>query len=107
MHKRLFTETERLTFARAVEIASGMETAAKNARSLHEFDNNPGIKHVADHLPCKHSGRKSHKAYQCHFKSAKCHNCGKQGHTATVCRALKNTNAPNRGYQKQGGNSGR
>ena len=54
MHKRLLTETERLTFARAVEITSGMETAAKNARSLHESNNNPGIKHVTDHLPCKH-----------------------------------------------------
>ena len=29
------------------------------------------------------------------------------GHIATVCRALKNTNAPNRDYQKLGGNSGR
>ena len=28
-------------------------------------------------------------------------------HIATVCRALKNTNTPNRGYQKLGGNSGR
>ena len=34
-------------------------------------------------------------------------NGGKQGHMATVCRALKKINASNRGYQKQGGNSGR
>ena len=85
MHKRLLTETERLTFARAVEIKSGMETAAKNAWSLHESNDNPGIKHVTDHLPCKHCGRKNHEAYQCRFKSAKCHNCVKQGHIATVC----------------------
>ena len=104
-HKRLLTETECLTFARAVEITSGMETAAKNVRSLHESDDNPSIKHVADHLPCKHCGRKNNEAYQCRFKSAKCHNCGKQGHISTVCRALKNTNAPNHGYQKLGGNS--
>ena len=41
------------------------------------------------------------------FKSAKCHNYCKQGHLATVCRALKNTNAQNCGNQKLGGNSGR
>ena len=56
MHKRLLTETERLTFSRTVEITSGMEAAAMNARNLHESDDNPGIKHVADHLPCKHCG---------------------------------------------------
>ena len=53
MHKRLLTETERFTFPRAVEITSGMETASKNAQSLYESDNNLGIKHVTDHLPCK------------------------------------------------------
>ena len=60
MHKRWLTETERLTFARAMEITSGMETAAKNSGSLHESENNPGIKQVADYLPCKHCGRKNH-----------------------------------------------
>ena len=96
VHKRLLTETERLTYARVVEITSDMEIAAKNTRSLHESDDNPGIKHATDHLPCKHCGRKNHEAYQCRFKSAKCHNCGKQGDIATVCRTLKNTNVPNR-----------
>ena len=67
MHKRLLTETERLTFARAVEITSGMEAAAKNAMSLHESDDNPGIQHVTDHLPCKHCGQKNHEVYQCRF----------------------------------------
>ena len=47
-----------------------------------------------DHLPCKHCGRKNHEAYQCRFKSAKCHNRGKQGHIATVCRALKKKLTP-------------
>ena len=56
MHKRLLTKRERLTLARAVEITSGMEAAAKNARSLHQSDDTPGIKHVTDHLPCKHCG---------------------------------------------------
>ena len=45
MHKRLLTETERFTFVGAVEITSGMETAAKNARSLHESDGNLCIKY--------------------------------------------------------------
>ena len=80
MHKRLLTETERLTFARAVEITSVMETVGKNSWSFHESDDNPNIKHVADHLPCKHCGRKNHEAYQCRFISAMCHNCSKQGH---------------------------
>ena len=61
MHKQLLTETERLTFARAMEITSGMETTAKNARSLHESNDNPGIKHITDHLPFKHCGRKTMK----------------------------------------------
>ncbi len=55
MHKRLRTKKERHTFARAEEIMSGI-AAAKNARSLHQSDDTPGIKHVTDHLPCKHCG---------------------------------------------------
>ena len=45
MHKRLLTDAERFTFARVVEITSGMEAATKNVWSLHESYDNPGIKH--------------------------------------------------------------
>ena len=83
------TETKRHTFARAVEITSGMETAAKNARSLHESDDNPGIKHVTYHLPCKHCGQKNHEAYQYRIKSAKCHNCSKQTYSHLSAELLK------------------
>ena len=34
-------------------------------------------------------GKSSHKAAQCPFQTAKCHNCGKTGHLRRVCRQPK------------------
>ena len=36
---------------------------------------------------CYRCGGKNHKAFNCRFKDAVCHNCKKQGHLVKVCRS--------------------
>lgn len=103
MHKRLLTE-DKLTLSRAILVATGMETALKDAKSF-QGNEQLGIHQFSTSQPCqacKHCGRKNHSAASCYFKSAKCHNCGKPGHIASVCRAPKKK--PRKGGDfKQGG----
>ena len=48
---------------------------------------NPAHKlQVKQPLPCYHYGGK-HKSGDCRHKAAKCHNCGKVGHLARVCKS--------------------
>ena len=103
--KRLLTESE-LTFAKAVEIAHSMEAAAKNARKLQDAGLPQLQKDICKVTPevtngCYRCGKPDHRAAQCPFRGAKCHNCGKQGHIRRMCRQPKKTQSP-KGRQTPG-----
>ena len=94
IQKRLLTE-DNLTFAKAYDLAQGMEAADKNSKSLQGGD---GIvqkiirpsqkpKDKGGREACYRCGKQNHTAKECRFLDAKCHNCGKKGHIATVCRS--------------------
>ena len=78
-----------------------MEAASADAKSFQEKKEDTSLHHFKANDRCKHCGRKNHESSKCHFKSAKCHNCGKLGHIATICRAPKKHNA--KGDHKHGG----
>ena len=87
--KRLLA-VEDLTFAKAQELAMGMEAAAKNAD---EIKGGAGSKDYelfnlsSASKTCYHCGGKGHLPDKCYFKTQKCKNCSKQGHIAKVCRS--------------------
>ena len=84
MHKRLLAETT-LTLKQAVEIATGMEAAAKHAKSFKDSDTE-AVKAVYTEN-CKHCGKTNHKPSDCRFMTVQCNNCGKTGHISRVCRS--------------------
>ena len=87
IQKKLLTEAD-LTLIRAVELSVGMEAAEKNAKSLKGTEN--AVNRVApQRKPCYRCGRSSHDQKDCKFRDAECHNCGKRGHIAPVCRSPK------------------
>ena len=82
-----------LDLKRALEIAHGMETAAKDVRDLKgEMSNKRdcqmnklhGGKHSDEYKECYRCGGK-HDHTKCHFKTETCHKCDKIGHRAKVC----------------------
>lgn len=93
--RRLLSESN-LTFARAFEIALSMETAEKDTQQLRGYDSRPGEVHKVDARAARNSDQrgktcyrchgKDHSPQVCHFKEAKCHNCGKIGHIKRACR---------------------
>ena len=89
--KWLLSEAD-LTFQKALEIAQGMEAAAKNAKEL-QSQTAPGVVpfeevvHNITSRNCYRCGRANHMPAQCPFKEAKCHNCGKTGHIRRTCRS--------------------
>ena len=94
---------DKLTYKKALEVAQGLETAAKNAQKLqgsststaatphgdvHRLHSKPFSSKQS--LPaCFQCGKSNHAPAKCQFKDAKCHNCGKTGHLRCVCRAPK------------------
>ena len=103
-----------LTYEKALEIATGQETAAKNVQTLRGMQSPVGMlpsqrppvepvhllksgKHPVTppeqkakaSVICYRCGGSSHKAAQCKFLKAKCHNCGKIGHLKCMCKSTK------------------
>ena len=101
MHRRLLAE-DTLTLKRALEIATGMEAASKDAKTFqnsravavnlsvsrqNQREENHHIRATILWGMCKHCGRKNHSNDNCHFRYATCHSCGKNGPIATICKA--------------------
>ena len=88
IQKRLLSE-KNLTLAAAQEIALGMEAAAKEATEL-QVSSKSSLEinkiTVDTAKPCFRFARKGHTPENCYFKTQKCRNCGKQGHTYKACR---------------------
>ena len=86
---------DKLTLAKAVEIAQGMEAAEKNAKRLQGGETTvcklasrgekTGIPAWKRDKPCYHCGGSGHAPSDCHFRDATCHKCQKKGHIAKVC----------------------
>ena len=126
--KRLLTE-HMLTLPRALEISTGMEAAAQNAKGFQESDSlivKP-VKHSPHQMhgqkrysgtrqqsqpsasrysmpSCKHCGKSNHSEAVCRFKHANCHKCGKKGYIAPICRSTGNPRPGNSGSQSRGRN---
>ena len=118
IQRRLLSEAK-LTYKRALELAQGLEMAAKNVRELQTSSRMPsgptpsdstmgGVhrlrpasrKKVPDSA-CYRCGKAGHFAAKCRFKDAKCHNCGKMGHLRKVCRSKRTSPAAGSHDQQQ------
>eukprot|EP00795_Rhopilema_esculentum_P012573 gene12573-3272_t len=110
IQRKLLTEID-LTFDKAQRITVAMELAQKNAVDLQPSSSSGGLgvnkvehKHkkkakasASASKPAKECwrfGRDKHNAYDCKFKSLKCFNCSKQGHSAKRCRSEKKKTVP-------------
>ena len=93
IQNRLLTEKD-LTLSKALEIAIGMEAAAKVVTELQATSNagaTPTLKGDVNKVAtnCYHCGKPDHKAAQCSNKALRCYNCGKLGHVRKVCRQAR------------------
>lgn len=86
IQKRLLTE-DKLTFAKAVELAVSMETVA---RETHQLSNALKVNALSlnekQRMKCLRCGKTNHKDSDCFYKEQKCHKCGKRGHISKMCR---------------------
>ena len=98
----LFADCEPVAFKnvywlkKATEIATAMETAARDAVELQQQLKPNNAVHVMTKnksSSCYRCGKKGHTSDNCRFKDATCHSCGKAGHIAPVCRS-KPTRTP-------------
>ena len=90
-----------LTLKKALEIAQGLEAAARNVREIRtkpgELTNAAGRLQTEEvhevsrwrSYSCFRCGKDSHRAAQCLFHTAQCYNCGKVGHIKGVCHCKK------------------
>ena len=67
---------------------------SKENKNIHKFTHTPTAKSTDNSIKIKECYRcgAKHNPDQCHFKSEKCHACGKQGHIARVCQSKKTGN---------------
>ena len=97
VRKHLFKE-EKLTFAKAVDLAQTLETASKDAQMKADRvpSGNSAVHKVTSPSKkegCSRCGLTNHKSTDCRFKEATCHSCGKKGHIKRACRS---SNLPQR-----------
>ena len=104
LQRRLLAEPN-LTYTKAFELAQAMEAADRNAKDLQERaagihavrkqDRAEGPRRGTSTATCYRCGGK-HLATACRFRDSECHNCGKKGHLAKVCRSKPKYAGPTR-----------
>ena len=93
IRKRLLTEDQKVTFAKAMELAKNLETASKDAQLKASEQipcENTAVHKVtspSEKESCYRCGLTNHKTADCRFKETICHQCGKQRHIRRVCRS--------------------
>ena len=102
--KRLLVEKE-LTFAKAKEIALGLESAVQGARDIQLPSsgtvNTAVEKKTTSYTKCFRCGRTNHSAPQCRYKDVVCKKCNKTGHLAKVCQSKKTIPSPSLSTKKR------
>ena len=94
IQKALLSKAD-LTLEKALEISQGMEAAAQKSKELKGNHRSNAV--LAVDTPgrmCDRCGRGNHDKRDCKFKGATCHNCGKVGHIAPVCRSKPSRRPP-------------
>ena len=74
-----------------------MEAAAQKSKALKGSHRSNAVLAVDTPVPgriCDRCGRGNHNNRDCKFKGATCHNCGKVGHIAPVCRSKPSRRPP-------------
>lgn len=100
LQRRLLSESK-LSFSQALEIAQAAESADRNAKELGKAAGIHAVYRRTGSEPldppsaqtCYRCGGQ-HLSASCRFKSCVCHNCGKLGHLAKVCRSRKSQAEP-------------
>ena len=107
IQKRLMAEPK-LTYAKALELAQGLEAASKSMQELGNSKEPAGesggtttIHHVVasgtqGRTNCYRCGGANHIASTCRHKNTVCNGCGKRGHLKRVCRSKSKSTAPSR-----------
>ena len=100
IQKRLLAEPK-LTYAKALELAQGLETAAQNVKEISCKETaspytptRNGQQEVYKVTPegkaelsCYRCGKAGHVASKCPFQGTKCHKCGSTGHLQRFCHS--------------------
>ena len=109
MQKKLLVE-EGLTFARAVEIAQSMESAAQKTKLLQSTATTVSPTPEVNMLTfrgkadsCYRCGHTDHPPTHCPFKNAQCHNCGKIGQIQQDCRSKPKDSPLSHNWRGRGG----
>ena len=109
MQKKLLVE-EGLTFARTVEIAQSMESAAQKTKLLQSTATTVSPTPEVNMLTfrgkadsCYRCGHTDHPPTHCPFKNAQCHNCGKIGHIQQACRSKPKDSPLSHNWRGRGG----
>ena len=103
IQRRLLSEVD-LTYAKAMELALGMEAADRDTKAFKALGSDPTVKKLqrtptaakSRGSPCPRCNQTGHQASMCKFREAECHACGKKGHIAPACRSrAKSSNGTN------------
>ena len=102
LQRRLLAEPS-LTFKKAFELTQAAEVAERSTKELQAGKGVPNQSPDTDVLavgPWRQQQQQAEKCYRCggnhratgcRFRTADCHNCGKKGHLARVCRSKTKT----------------
>ena len=99
IQKRLLSESD-LKLDKAIEIATAMETAARDAVELRHQHRPDSVHKLSKRTPfpakhknvnraCFRCDRPNHTPDQCHFKEKTCRFCSKKGHIERACLSKK------------------
>ena len=115
VQKKLLTETT-LTLESAIKTAKTAEQVGAKSRQLQssgsaagQLEETPATvgklsmsqRREGGTYSCYRCGKPDHQSDKCKFKSARCHNCSKVGHIASVCRQKRNSGRLNRNPKLQ------